>query len=109
MSSIWFKRTFITSCFRQRRQFYQGDMKKSPSTPNLNWRYAMTEDPAPVQEQEQVVRRRQRKVVRPRPRSELLRDRGSEETWVDGQRWAYEYPAVVMTIMITGRGDLPAI
>ena len=64
-------------------------MKKSPSTPNLNWRYAMAEDPVPErQEQEQVVRRRQRKVVRPRPRSELLRDRsGAEETWIDGQRW----------------------
>ena len=61
-------------------------MKKSPSTPNLNWRYAMTEEPPPVQEQEQVVRRRQRKVVRPRPRSELVRDRGGEETWVDGLR-----------------------
>lgn len=81
------KELFITSCSRQRRQFYQGDMKKSPSTPNLNWRYAMTEDTAPVQEQEQVVRRRQRKVVRPRPRSELIRDRGGEETWVDGLRW----------------------
>ena len=46
----------------------------------------MTEDTAPVQEQEQVVRRRQRKVVRPRPRSELIRDRGGEETWVDGLR-----------------------
>ena len=64
-------------------------MKKSPSTPNLNWRYAMTEEP-PVPGgargvQEQVVRRRQRKVQRPRPRSEI-REKTCDETWIDGER-----------------------
>ena len=34
-------------------------------------------------EQQPVVRRRQRKVQRPRPRSEI---RLSEETWIDGDR-----------------------
>ena len=62
-------------------------MKKSPSTPNLNWRYAMTEvdliQPKQDLEQQPVVRRRQRKVQRPRPRSEI---RLSEETWIDGDR-----------------------
>ena len=68
-------------------------MKKSPSTPNLNWRYAMAEEaPGPGGArggaggvQEQVVRRRQRRVQRPRPRSEI-REKTSDETWVDGER-----------------------
>ena len=77
--------------FRQRGdQQVQGDMKKSPSTPNLNWRYAVAEDaPIPnavVRTQDQVVRRRQRKVQRPRPRSEI-KERTFEETWIDGERW----------------------
>ena len=37
----------------------------------------------PKQDLEPVVRRRQRKVQRPRPRSEI---RLSEETWIDGDR-----------------------
>ena len=70
-----------------------GEMKKSPSTPNLNWRYAMAEE-APVPGgtrggaggvQEQVVGRRQRKVQRPRPRSEI-REKTYDETWIDGER-----------------------
>jgi len=63
-------------------------LKKSPSTPNLNWRYAVTEDSimaAGGQEQEVVVKRRPKKIQRARPRSEF-RERGSEETWIDGQR-----------------------
>ena len=77
--------------FRQRGdQQLQGDMKKSPSTPNLNWRYAVAEDaPIPnavVRAQDQVVvRRRQRKVQRPRPRSEI-KEKTFEETWIDGER-----------------------
>ena len=78
-----------------------GEMKKSPSTPNLNWRYAVAEEAGPggaggVQEglggartggvQEQVVRRRQRKVQRPRPRSEIREKTGDLETWVDVER-----------------------
>ena len=35
--------------------------------------------------QEQVVRRRQRKVQRPRPRSEI-REKTCDETWIDGER-----------------------
>jgi len=68
-------------------------MKKSPSTPNLNWRYAITEEAprsgearrGPGGVQEQVVRRRQRKVQRPRPRSEI-REKTCDETWIDGGR-----------------------
>ena len=37
--------------------------------------------------QEQVVRRRQRKVQRPRPRSEI-REKTFEESWIDGDRLA---------------------
>ncbi len=70
-----------------------GGVKKSPSTPNLNWRYAMAEQaPLPGDAREgaggvqmQVVRRRQRKVQRPRPRSEL-REKTFDETWIDGER-----------------------
>lgn len=70
-----------------------GEMKKSPSTPNLNWRYAMTEEAPQSGEarrgaggvQEQVVRRRQRKVQRPRPRSEI-REKTCDESWIDGER-----------------------
>ena len=35
--------------------------------------------------QEQVVRRRQRKVQRARPRSEI-REKTCDETWIDGER-----------------------
>ena len=66
----------------------EDNLKKSPSTPNLNWRYAVTEDyimAAGGQEQEVVVKRRPKKIQRARPRSEF-RERGSEETWIDGQR-----------------------
>ena len=41
---------------------------------------------AVVRAQDQVVRRRQRKVQRPRPRSEI-KERTFEETWIDGERW----------------------
>ncbi len=69
-------------------------MKKSPSTPNLNWRYAITEEAPQSGEarrgaggvQEQVVRRRQRKVQRPRPRSEIREKTVCDETWIDGGR-----------------------
>ena len=75
--------------FRQRGdQHLQGDMKKSPSTPNSNWRYAVAEDApnAVVRAQDQVVvRRRQRKVQRPRPRSEI-KEKTFEETLIDGER-----------------------
>ena len=62
-------------------------LKKSPSTPNLNWRYAVTEDSVLVsgQEKEAVVKRRPKKVQRTRPRSEF-RERNQEETWIDGER-----------------------
>ena len=74
-------------------------LKKSPSTPNLNWRYAVTEDTiransgvtatggggGGVHSQDIVVKRRPKKAPRPRPRSEF-RERGSEETWIDGER-----------------------
>ena len=72
-----------------------GGVKKSPSTstPNLNWRYTMAEQaPLPGDAREgaggvqmQLVRRRQRKVQRPRPRSEL-REKTFDETWIDGER-----------------------
>ena len=63
-------------------------MKKSPSTPNLNWRYAVAEDAVTpgTSGQEQVVKRRQRKVQKPRPRSEI-REKTFEETWIDGDRY----------------------
>ena len=77
-------------------------LKKSPSTPNLNWRYAVTEDTirvnsgvtgggggggggGGVHSQDIVVKRRPKKAPRPRPRSEF-RERGSDETWIDGER-----------------------
>ena len=65
----------------------EDNLKKSPSTPNLNWRYAVTEDSVLVsgQEKEVVVKRRPKKVQRTRPRSEF-RERNQEETWIDGER-----------------------
>ena len=70
------------------------NLKKSPSTPNLNWRYAVTEDsilPAVAgghgqeKEKELLVKRRPKKIQRTRPRSEF-RERTDEETWIDGER-----------------------
>ena len=77
-------------------------LKKSPSTPNLNWRYAVTEDTIRANSglaggaggggggggysQDVVVKRRPKKAPRPRPRSEF-RERGSDETWIDGERF----------------------
>ena len=67
----------------------EDNLKKSPSTPNLNWRYAVTEDSIMTVGGggggEAVVKRRPKKVQRARPRSEF-RERSSEETWIDGQR-----------------------
>ena len=76
-------------------------LKKSPSTPNLNWRYAVTEDTIRPNSgvesgggggggggghsQDVVVKRRPKKAARPRPRSEF-RERGSDETWIEGER-----------------------
>ena len=91
-----FHYTFVA--FRQRVNPSQGDsepsnLKKSPSTPNLNWRYTVGDESLNpgvsnlFKNQEQVVRRRQRKVQRPRPRSEI-REKTFEESWIDGDRLA---------------------
>lgn len=66
------------------------NLKKSPSTPNLNWRYAVTEDSILAaaggqKEKELLVKRRPKKVQRVRPRSEF-REKTEEETWIDGER-----------------------
>ena len=88
-------------------------MKKSPSTPNLNWRYTVAEDAVtpgtpgvtPANSgQEQVVKRRQRKVQKPRPRSEI-REKTFEETWIDGDRYVLHdtYSMINETLIDTHR------
>ena len=91
-------------------------LKKSPSTPNLNWRYAVTEETIRANSgittaggggggggggghsQDIVVKRRPKKAPRPRPRSEF-RER-SEETWIDGERWERQENKLLTTIVL---------
>ena len=105
------RRVHPTRAFPSQDNLEQDTLKKSPSTPNLNWRYAVTEDIIRANSggggsggggrgggegggggghgQEIVVKRRPKKAPRPRPRSEF-RERGSDETWIDGDRWERE-------------------